>query len=383
MPAMHQPDFTRTHPALARLAAAHVAQAARSNRATAHAVRSLTAWGACAAAALLTACTPTSEPTTHTASTPAANTGGDLLVWADAGLQPVLARATAEFEARSQRKVSVQYGDSAQMRQQLQGPAGAAVQVYVGLAVPLADSDVLVVHPGDVQPQQLGIGEAGAKAGTPGGGATTSAQAPAKTGGKASGATGTTGASGVGADAAPPSGPASWGRAQWLWQDQVCSLSRVPVQPGTVMGQWQRKGVVLAANFAGGRSAASGASAMPVEPVARVLVTAEGLQPGLRDQLLGKLRQWHGQSSNKDALHAVQHNLAHMAIAPCAQARALNSPRDGLTLTQLSPALRIELRYGLAVRSQASDAARQFAQHLQSASTQATAVQWGMAALAP
>jgi ABC-type molybdate transport system substrate-binding protein len=341
----------------------------------------LTAWGACAAAALLTACTPTSEPTTHTASTPAANTGGDLLVWADAGLQPVLARATAEFEARSQRKVSVQYGDSAQMRQQLQGPAGAAVQVYVGLAVPLADSDVLVVHPGDVQPQQLGIGEAGTKAGPPGGGA------------KTSGATGTTGASGVGADAASSSSPASWGRAQWLWQDQVCSLSRVPVQPGTVMGQWQRKGVVLAANFAGGRSSASsGASAMPVEPVARVLVTAEGLQPGLRDQLLSKLRQWHGQSSNKDALHAVQHNLAHMAIAPCAQARALNSrhapsalnsPSEGLTLTQLSPALRIELRYGLAVRSQASDAARQFAQHLQSASTQATAVQWGMTALAP
>ena len=329
MQAMHTPEFTYTSAMPPAPQAASAGSAPAHARSGASASRGLAWLGVLSLGVLMAACTRTSEPTTPTASTPAANTGGDLVVWADAGLKPLLTHTVAEFESRNQRKVAVQYGDSAQLRQQVQGNAGAAVQVYVGLSTPLADSDVLVVHPGDVKPQQLGIGEADAKA-----------------------------------------AGAGWGRAQWLWQDRVCSLSRVPAQPGTVMGQWQRKGVVLAASFAGSN---------PIEPVQRVLVTAEGLQPGLRDQLLGKLRQWHGQSSSKDALQAVQSNLAHMAIAPCAQVRALGPLADGLQLTALSPALDIDLRYGVSVRNKASDAARQFAEHLQASSTQAAAAQLGMA----
>lgn len=333
MPVMHMPDFTHSPSMPQPLPGAlHVVPVPAQVRTGRSASRGLAWLAVLSLGVLMAACTRTSEPTTPTASTPAANTGGELVVWADAGLKPLMTRAVAEFESRSQRKVAVQYGDSAQLRQQVQGHAGAAVQVYVGLATPLADSDVLVVHPGDVKPQQLGIGEADAK-----------------------------------------SGGSGWGRAQWLWQDRVCSLSRVPVQPGTVMGQWQRKGVVLAASFAGGN---------PVEPVQRVLVTAEGLQPGLREQLLGKLRQWHGQSTSKDALQAVQGNLAHMAIVPCAQARALGPLADGLQLTTLSPALEVDLRYGMAVRNQASDAARQFAEHLQASGTQAAAAQLGMGVVA-
>ena len=330
---MHTPDFTQTFAMPPAPQAAPAAQPAPAHARTGPSAARGLAWlGVLSLGVLMAACTRTSEPTTPTASTPAANTGGELVVWADAGLKPLMTRSVAEFESRSQRKVAVQYGDSAQLRQQVQGNAGAAVQVYVGLATPLADSDVLVGHPGDVKPQQLGIGEADAK-----------------------------------------TADAGWGRAQWLWQDRVCSLSRVPVQPGTVMGQWQRKGVVLAASFAGNN---------PVEPVQRVLVTAEGLQPGLREQLLGKLRQWHGQSTSKDALQAVQTNLAHMAIAPCAQARALGPLAEGLQLTTLSPALDIDLRYGVAVRNKASDAARQFAEHLQASSTQAAAAQLGIGVVA-
>lgn len=82
-------------------------------------------------------------------------------------------------------------------------------------------------------------------------------------------------------------------------------------------------------------------------------------------------------------LQAVQNNLAHMAIAPCAQGRALGPLADGLQLTALSPALTVDLRYGLAVRRHASDAAQQFAQHLQAAGTQAAAAQLGLMAPTP
>lgn len=278
---------------------------------------------ACAAAAVLSACTRTSEPTGPApSSAPAAATGGDVVVWADAGLKPLLDQTLVAFQAQSKRSVQVHYGDSAQLRQGLRSSTAGAVQVYLGLAVPPSDNDVLVVHPGDVKSEALGLGD----------------------------------------------GP--WSRTQWLWQDRMCSVSRIPVGPGTVMGQWQRKGVVLAGDFSG-----SG----PSEPVARVLVTAEGLQPGLRETLLGKLRQWHTQSPVPEAVAAVAQNHAHMAIAPCAQGRTGTLPA-ALQLTTLSPALDVRLSYGMALRQNAGDAAQQLARHLQSGATQAVATQLGMTA---
>jgi hypothetical protein len=229
--------------------------------------------------------------------------------------------------------VQIHHGDSAPLRQALQGTAGSAVQLYIGLAMPLPDNDVLVVHPGDAQPRQLGLGES--------------------------------------------RGREAWGAAQWIWRDRVCTLSRVPVTPATAMGQWQRKGLVLAGDFAEGGQT-------PAEPVARILVHAEGLQPGLRDTLLGKLRQWRGQSPVKEAVPALRENHAHMAIAPCAQARAQAGGQGALPAGQqivpMPPALDVPLDYGMALRKGAGDTVRQFARYLQSDAATAVVRQLGMRA---
>ena len=287
--------------------------------------RRAVAWLSLGVLALLAACTRTSEPANPAAASapaPAAATQASL-IWADASLKPMLMRVLADFQRRHAQPVTVHYGDSGQLRQALNSTAGSAVQLYVGLAVPPSDSDVLVVHPGDVLPQTLGVGEA-------------------------------------------------WGRTQWLWRDQLCTLSRLPVVPATAMGQWQRKGVVLAGDLQGHA---------PTEPLARVLVQAEGLQPGLRESLQGKLRQWRAQNPGQDsAVAAVQANQAHMAIAPCAQSRALGELPAGLQLAAMTPALNVSLDYGMAVRHNASATARQLADHLQSEATATTSRQLGMTA---
>lgn len=288
----------------------------------------------------LTACTRNAEPTDPpAASAPAASTSSSAsLVWADASLQPVLARLADDFQRQTQRRVQIHHGDSAPLRQALQGTAGSAVQLYIGLAVPPGDNDVLVVHPGDVQQRQLGLGS----------------------------------------DARSREG---WGATQWIWRDRVCTLSRVPATPATAMGQWQRKGLVLAGDFAeDGRT--------PAEPLARILVHAEGLQPGLRETLLGKLGQWRAQSPVKQAVPALRQSHAHMAIAPCAQMRAQTRAQDGQgaaapepQIVPMPPALDVALDYGMALRTGASDTARQFAQYLRSDAAAAVAKQVGLTAV--